>query len=226
MTKEEFWEYYNRSLCMNLSVCEDADFDIIDGNICVNLSKIKDETLIIPDFVDGIYGDHFYNLYLRDLDLNKVKIIYESGLLNYHLTSLKGDELREIRSYGLSNNGQIMSLELPKLEYLAYRSLDRCVNLAELKAESLLEIDNYVFSESFIKKIYAPNIKYVGYLADYIWTLDIFNLKLINYKIIDVDFGDFNRDDLFIKGQYFRFHDINKDIIYNYKKEVLLENKL
>lgn len=215
ITKEEFLELFARCELFNYNICEDVQFDIIDDNICVNLSDIHERNLIVPDFIDGIIGSEYHNLFLRELDLNKVKVIYKNGLENFTLTSIKADNLERIESYGLSNNGQLFQLEFPKLKYLGYRALDRCCNLRELKAEELLKMDSYVFDETFLDRIYAPKISEIALIARKIWVQGLMNFELKDDKVIEVDFGDISRNDLYIDKQLFKFKDIHSGEIIN-----------
>lgn len=222
ISREEFLELYTRYSMFNTPLIEGVDCDVIDENICINLASIKDSVYKVPDIVDGLIGNDFSNFFIRELDLNNVKIIYDNALSNFKLNKIKGDKLREIRSYGLSNNGLLLDLYFPVLELIGYRSFDRCVNLKNFHAPNLKKIDDYAFDESSLEFLKCPLLEYLGILGMGIWCLDGSNFKLNSEKLIIVDFGDIYRDNLKIDSQEFLFLDKSTNKVYNSNKKELL----
>lgn len=215
ISKDEFIDYYYRSVAMGLTVCEDAVFKINKYKyIMVDLNNVKDSYVKVPSFVDAVVSLpsntntwKTHNKYIKDLDLNNVKTIGKFGLESYSIHTISGPNLVAIGTEGFRDCSRLKDIYFPKVTQVAEKAFYYCSNIRAIHLPSLEVTGREWLSNCYsLEYLSVPKLKYLKYLGD--------NL---NRHIINLDFNT----PIKISMQDCVFRNIKEDKLFNWTGEVL-----
>lgn len=174
ISKDEFIDYYNRSICLGLTICEDAVFKIYPYKyIVVDISNVKDKYVTIPSFVDSVVSFSIYTCYsvnrdIEVLDLNCTKVLGKFSLSNFkNLSLVKGKELIAIGTEAFRECGNLSYVDLPKVRQIGEKAFFYCKRLSSLKFPNLLYAGRFWLSDcsslTYLSVPLLKKMKYLGY---------------------------------------------------------------
>jgi hypothetical protein len=198
--KATFIDYHSRCLLFGVTPCVDATFNIAARNnyVTVCLSQVRDSSVKIPDFVDGISSSGgWMNIHIRELDLNNVQTLERYSLFNYYVKHISSKNLRVISDSALKGASSLETLDAPRLRFLGYKGLSGCCNLTSLNCPDLRVMKDGCLTGCYmLESLDVPHIELIESLGlSYLKIQASNNFKIYRQRCV---FRDMNTGNYYI----------------------------
>jgi hypothetical protein len=161
--KEEFVEYFFRCLMCGLECCEDAEFAMNGENqIGISLERVRDEEVILPSFVDYLYGSTSSSIKCLDLVnvTNMPEGYYERSLA---IRKICGSKVLTCEDACFNLCYNLVSVDFPCLMSIGDSSFNSCSRLTEINLPNVESVGDYAFcSCEGLIEVDFPNLRAIG----------------------------------------------------------------
>lgn len=196
MNKQEFLEYYYKSLLLGLDIIIDgAIYVVLDDDIVVLKSydeNYQDENIVIPEFVDVIGSNCFYNNHkIKEIHLSNVSKIEENAFdsSGIHFV-LDSNNLKYIAN-GAFRFSELEYIDLSTVDVIEKRAFSGCHNLKNVVFKDDVYIGKYSFKNTGLYSIKLKTKLLYKDTFSFCFNLLSVNIEadLIQDKVFDNCFG-------------------------------------